>query len=49
MDPSAIGPEGRTPSYDTYRDNLHREIYSFAQKAYAAVEIPPQIQRPKTN
>lgn len=35
--------------YDTYRDDLHREIYSFAQKAYAAVEIPPQIQRPKTN
>lgn len=31
---------------DTYDDDLHREIYEYAQKAYEGVEIPEKLRRP---
>jgi len=36
-------------TYDTYEDDLHREVYAFAEKAYAGVPIPDAIRRPKPN
>lgn len=32
---------------DTYDDDLHREIYEYAQKAYEGVEIPQALRKPK--
>lgn len=36
-------------TFDTYDDDLHREVYEYAQKAYEGVEIPEKLRRPKVN
>lgn len=32
---------------DTYDTDLEREVYEYAQKAYAGVEIPEKLRRPQ--
>ena len=45
---SAWGEDGPL-TFDTYDDDLHREIYRYAQKAYAGVEIPKSLRKPSVN
>ena len=42
---SAWGEDGPL-TFDTYDDDLHREIYRYAQEAYAGVEIPESLRKP---
>lgn len=36
-------------TYDTYEDDIHREVYNWAQEAYKGVEIPEKLRRPRPN